>query len=62
MAELESIVQSMESGRLSLEESLAAYQRGAVLLKHCQGALAAAEQKIQVLESGELRDLPGSPD
>jgi exodeoxyribonuclease VII small subunit len=62
LAELESIVQNMESGKLSLEESLAAYQRGAVLLRHCQGALAAAEQKIQVLESGELRDLPGSPE
>jgi exodeoxyribonuclease VII small subunit len=62
LAELESIVQNMESGKLSLEESLAAYQRGAVLLRHCQGALAAAEQKIQVLEAGELRDLPGSPE
>lgn len=60
LAELESIVQGMESGKLSLEESLAAYQRGAALLKHCQGALAAAERKIQVLEAGELRDLPGA--
>ncbi|MBL8503724.1 MAG: exodeoxyribonuclease VII small subunit [Rhodocyclaceae bacterium] len=62
LAELESLVQGMESGKLSLEESLAAYQRGAVLLKHCQGALAAAEQKIQVLEAGELRDLSGAPE
>lgn len=60
LAELESIVQGMETGTLSLEESLAAYQRGAVLLKHCQDTLAAAEQKIQVLEAGELRDLTGS--
>lgn len=62
LAELESIVQNMESGKLSLEESLAAYQRGATLLKHCQAALAAAEQKIQVLEGEELRDLPGASD
>ena len=62
LAELESLVQGMESGKLSLEESLDAYQRGAVLLKHCQGALAAAEQKIQVLEAGELRDLSGAPE
>ncbi|MDR2238827.1 MAG: exodeoxyribonuclease VII small subunit [Zoogloeaceae bacterium] len=62
LAELESIVQGMESGRLSLEESLAAYQRGAALLKHCQNALAAAEQKIQVLEADELRDLPRAPE
>lgn len=62
LAELESIVQGMEAGKLSLEESLAAYQRGAVLLRQCQGALAAAEQKIHVLEAGELRDLPGAPE
>ena len=60
LAELESLVQGMESGKLSLEDSLDAYQRGAVLLKHFQGALAAAEQKIQVLEAGELRDLSGA--
>lgn len=58
LAELESIVQGMETGKLSLEESLAAYQRGTALLKHCQGALAAAEQKIQVLEADQLQDLP----
>ena len=60
LTELESIVQGMETGKLSLEESLAAYQRGAMLLKHCQGALAAAEQKIQILEAGQLQDLPRS--
>lgn len=60
LAELESIVQDMESGKLSLEESLTAYQRGAELLKYCQGALAAAEQKIQVLEAGELREFPAN--
>ena len=60
LAELEAIVQGMEAGKLSLEDSLAAYQRGAVLLKFCQNALAVAEQKIQVLEAGELREFPGA--
>ena len=58
LAELESLVQTMESGRLSLEESLAAYQRGAELLKYCQTTLDAAEQRISVLEGGVLKDLP----
>jgi len=58
LAELENIVHSMEAGKLSLEDSLAAYQRGAELLKFCQSALAVAEQKIQVLEAGQLRDFP----
>ena len=47
----------MESQQLPLEESLAAYERGAVLLKYCQEALNAAEQKLQILENGNLRDL-----
>lgn len=56
MTELENIVQGMEAGRLPLEQSLAAYQRGAELLKYCQDTLSAAEQKVQVLESGVLRE------
>ena len=56
LAELEMLVQNMESGRLPLEESIAAYRRGSELLKHCQQQLADAEQKIQVLENGTLRD------
>jgi exodeoxyribonuclease VII small subunit len=56
LTELEEIVQDMEGGRLPLEESLEAYRRGAELLKHCQQQLADAERKIQVLETGELRD------
>lgn len=63
LAELEQIVQSMEGGRLPLEESLEAYRRGAELLKHCQQQLGHAEQKIQVFENGALRDFePGNGD
>lgn len=57
MSELETIVQGMEGGKLTLEQSLAAYQRGAELLKFCQETLAAAEQKVQILEAGILKDL-----
>ena len=55
-AELEQIVENMEGGRLSLEESLAAYRRGSELLRHCQNQLRDAENKIQILENGELRE------
>lgn len=61
LAELETIVREMETGQMSLEQSLAAYERGALLLKYCQQALAAAEQKLQVLEGGKLTDFAGSP-
>ena len=56
MAELEAIVREMEVGQLPLEESLAAYERGVALLKRCQEALGAAEQKLKILENGSLRD------
>lgn len=49
IAELESIVAKLESGQLPLEQSLAAYQRGAELLKQCQTLLTDAEQKISIL-------------
>lgn len=62
MAELESIVEGMQGGRLSLEQSLSAYQRGAELLKFCQDTLSAAEQKVQVLEAGALREFSGAVD
>lgn len=61
MAEIEQIVSGMEAGKLSLEESLAAYQRGAELLSFCRAKLDAAQQQVQVLEDGVLKDfLPGT--
>jgi exodeoxyribonuclease VII small subunit len=55
MAELEGIVSAMDEGRLSLEETLASYQRGAALLKLCRDKLAVVEQQVKVLEDGELK-------
>ena len=55
VAELESIVTSMESGQLSLEESLASYKRGAELLKFCQATLQEAQQQVKLLENGVLK-------
>lgn len=52
ISELESIVQEMENGSLSLEQSLAAYERGTALLRHCQNVLNKAEQSIRVVENG----------
>jgi exodeoxyribonuclease VII small subunit len=57
LAELENLVHAMEEGKLELEASIAAYQRGMALMKHCQGQLAEAEQKIRIFENGELRDV-----
>ena len=57
VSELESIVQEMESGNLPLEDALARYQRGVMLLRHCQATLSEAEQRVKVLEGETLVDL-----
>ncbi|MBI3480085.1 MAG: exodeoxyribonuclease VII small subunit [Nitrosomonadales bacterium] len=56
VAELEQIVADMEAGKLSLEDSLAAYQRGAELLSFCRSRLEDAQQQVRVLEEGVLKD------
>lgn len=58
--ELDALVRRMEAGELSLDDSIAAYRRGAELAKYCQSKLAAAEQEIKKLD-GELL-VPLNPD
>ena len=55
MAELERIVAEMESGQLTLEQSLTAYRRGTELLQFCHTTLTAAQQQVQILENGTLQ-------
>ena len=57
LSELEQIVSSMEEGQMPLEQSLAAYKRGAELLKFCQSALQDAQQQVKVLEDNVLKSL-----
>ncbi|MEA3278214.1 MAG: exodeoxyribonuclease VII small subunit [Pseudomonadota bacterium] len=49
LAELESLVDTLEKGELSLEESLEAFERGIKLTRTCQKALDEAEQKVRIL-------------
>jgi len=55
LEELEALVARMEDGKLPLEESLAAYQRGAELIKYCESKLADAQARIAILDGGQLR-------
>ena len=48
-SELENLVNQMEDGNLSLEESLACFERGMILTKDCQQALNEAEKKVKIL-------------
>ncbi len=56
LAELEKIVEAMEEGQMPLEQSLAAYKRGAELLKFCQAQLQDAQQQVKILENGVLKN------
>jgi len=60
MAQLESLVESMEQGELSLEASLESFEKGVKLTRICQQALKEAEQKVQILtqnsRNAELED------
>lgn len=54
-AELEQLVQQLESGQMSLDDTLKSYQRGALLLQYCREKLQAVEQQIQILDGSELK-------
>jgi len=49
LGELEQLVNRLEAGDISLEESLQAFERGVMLTRTCQKALQEAEQKVQIL-------------
>ena len=58
LRELEELVAKMEGGSLSLEESLAAFERGITLTRKCQAALRSAELRIKALtQEGDELDL-----
>ncbi|ERI51116.1 exodeoxyribonuclease VII small subunit [Pseudomonas sp. AOB-7] len=64
LAELQALVERLESGELSLEDSLTAFEQGIGLTRECQAALAQAEQKVQILleRDGELEPAPFDAD
>lgn len=47
MAHLDAILQRLESGEVELSKSIAIYERGELLKKHCEGLLKSAELKIE---------------
>lgn len=62
---LEGLVEKMEHGEMSLEESLAAYERGVGLYRRCQQALEQAELRVKLLTDPDQPDsaepFPGAP-
>lgn len=61
IAELDGIVKKLEEGDLSLEQSLALYERGVQLSRFCHSRLEDAERRIELLtDRGELKPAPAS--
>ena len=60
LAELENVVQKLESGELPLDEALKTFERGIALTRQCQSALKAAQQKVEILlkKNGEPAPAP----
>jgi exodeoxyribonuclease VII small subunit len=56
LKELETLVDTMEKGDLSLEDSLSHFERGVQLSRTCQQALKDAEQKVDILMKKSGRD------
>ena len=53
LSELEALVERMETGELTLEESLKSFEQGIALTRSCQQALTEAEQKVEILTSND---------
>ncbi len=61
LAELESLVKTLEDGQLTLEKSLELFERGIELSRYCHTRLEDAERRIEVVtERGETRPAPSS--
>lgn len=61
LAELDAIVRDLESGKTTLEKSIAAYERGVALKTHCETRLRDAQSKIEKLVVGADGSLATTP-
>ena len=67
MARLEQIVESIEQGKVGLEDSIKQFEEGMSLIRQCRDVLATAEMKIQQLQAtdadgAEPADQPAAPE
>lgn len=61
LAELEGIVTKLEQGRITLDEAIGAYERGAALKKHCEGKLREATEKVEKISLGPGGSVSAAP-
>jgi exodeoxyribonuclease VII small subunit len=58
LAELEALVEHLEQGDLPLDDALKSFERGVALTRQCQGALKAAQQKVEILLNNSATGAP----
>jgi exodeoxyribonuclease VII small subunit len=61
MAALETVVTQLERGEVALEQSIALYERGALLKAHCAAKLKSAEEKVELIRLQEGRAVGTTP-
>ena len=61
MAALETVVTQLERGEVALEQSIALYERGALLKAHCAAKLKSAEEKVELIRVQEGRAVGTTP-
>lgn len=64
LTDLQNLVERLENGEMTLEDSLTAFEQGIRLTRDCQAALVQAEQKVSLLleRNGELEEAPFDAD
>jgi exodeoxyribonuclease VII small subunit len=61
LAALEQVVSQLEGGQVPLEQSIALYERGDALKKHCEAKLGEAERKVEKIVAGDGKEIDTAP-
>lgn len=61
LSQLETLVTALESGDMSLEDSLKAFESGIKITRECQEALQEAEQRVEILNRNRAGELQSAP-
>lgn len=61
LAELEKLVRQLEDGKARLDDAITAYERGALLKRHCEAKLREAQMRVEQIAAGANGSLPSAP-
>jgi exodeoxyribonuclease VII small subunit len=61
LGELEKLVRQLEDGKAKLDDAISSYERGALLKRHCEAKLRAAQARIEQIAVGEAGKITTKP-